>query len=148
MRRPPSGRLAYNRRIPPVFGPKFSICGILPGLGMPPFDLAATQNLSQMFQRNQGGNLLSHQILPQFGQRPDGHADQLLGRRQCNLTDLFDALDSELMRFRWSATVRIPCDSVDTAVVEAVDDASYPRRRTVAQFGDPGVFYFRRATTK
>ena len=123
----------------PVFGPKLRIRRILPGLGVPPFDLAAAQDLTQMFQRNRRDDGLGNQIVPQLGQRPDSHADQLLRRREGDLADLFDHVGSKRMRSGRPTIVRIPRNGIDPTVVETVNDASYPNRRTVAPLGNPGV---------
>lgn len=130
------GTLGIQPLDSPVFGPKLGIRRVLPGLGMPPFDLAAMQDLTQRFQRNRRDDLLSDKILSQFGQRPDGHADQLLRRRQSNLTDLFTTLGDKLFGTAGSAKAGQPINHVHSAVVEAVNDLPHPCGRTVALFGN------------
>lgn len=123
----------------PVFSPKLRIGGILPGLGMPPFDLPATQDLTQVFQRNRGDNLLGDQVFPQLGQRPDRHPNQLFGRGEGNFTDLFGDLRCKLCRSGRSAKAGRPVNPVDPAVIEAVNDLPHPGGRTVALLGNPAV---------
>ncbi len=123
-----------------VFGPKLGIRGVFPCLGVPPFDLTAAQDLTQVFQRNRLYDLLGDQICTQLGQRPDAHADQLLGWREGNLADLFDDFNPELFRLSGPAIIRIPRNGINPTVVETMNDLSYPRRRTAALLGNPCPF--------
>jgi len=122
-RRRPFGIQSFQ---PSVFAPKLRILGVFPGLGVPPSDGAASQDLPQRFQRDRNDDLLGDQVLPQFGQRPDGHSDQLLGGRQSDLTDRFDRVGEKLPGSGRSTEGRIPADRLDPTPIEAVEDLTHP----------------------
>lgn len=122
-----------------VFAPKLRIVGVFPSLSVPPSDLATMQDLPQGFQRDRDDDLLSDQILPQLGQRPDRHPHQLLGGRQGDLADRFDRVGEKLPGSSRSTEGRIPDNRLDPAPIEAVEDLTNPGWRTTARLGDLAV---------
>ena len=121
---------------PPVFGPKLRIAGILPALGVAPADSGSAKYLPQPFQGYGADYLLSQQIFSQFFQGPNGHADQLLRRRQGYLADLFSNLGEEFLWSRPATVIGIPSDSFQSRGIETMNDFADPSGRAVAMPSD------------
>jgi len=111
-----------------------------PGFRAPPADAALPQELPQMFQADGANDPLFDEVLAQLGQRPLGQADELAGRREGHLDDLFDDLGQEDSGLASVVRVEgVPGDAVDPLGVEAPEDDSHPLRRAVTEAGDLGV---------
>ena len=122
-----------------VLGPELRVGGVLPGLGVTPAHAACPQELTQVLQGDRGDDLLGDQVLPQLGQRPDTHADQLLGRREGDLGDLLGDVCHELARAALVTVVGIPGDGLDAARVETMNDDADPCGGAAAALGDLAV---------
>ncbi len=120
----------------PVFTPEIRIMRFLPGLGVSPTNPALPKNLTQPFERDRRHDLLLYEIVAEFRQRPDAHADQLPRRRHGDLRDLFGHLGHKLPRASAPAIVGIPFDRLDAPLVETVNDPSHQRGGAVCPLGD------------
>ena len=126
----------------PVLQREVRVGRFLPGLGMPPANLALVEDLPQAFDGDRRDDLLLDQVLAELEQRPDGHADQHLRRRERDLRDLLGDVAHELGRPGAVAVVRPPDDGVDAALIEAVDDLSHPLSSEADALGDLPVTDF------
>ena len=133
------GSFAVKSPNPLIFGPKLRISGILPTLGVPPADSGSAKYLPQPFQGYGTNYLLSYQIFPQFFQRPNGHADQLLRRRQSYLADFFSNLREEFLRSCPATVIRIPGNSFESCGIETMSDPANPSRCAVAMLSDVSI---------
>ena len=69
----------------------------------------SAEQTAQPLEADLGDDLLGDGVFPQFGQRPLGHADQLL-RRRGDLGDLLDEIGGELRRAATTVEVGPPFD--------------------------------------
>ena len=86
-----------------------------------------------------GYNLLGDQILPEFGQRPNAHADQGLGRRKGNLTNLLHDVGQKFSRTGATTIIWIPRNGLDSSLIKSVNDLANPSATAVATFGNSAI---------
>jgi len=110
----------------PILGPELGVCGLLPGLRMPPVDLTSLQQCTQPFQTNTVNDSLAHQVLPEFAQRPLGHTDQCLRGRQSDLRNLLDHICKKPPGTAGTMKDRIPLNGRQSSAIEAMNDFAYP----------------------
>lgn len=106
---------------------------------MSPLNLISVQYLPQPFQEYRTDDLLINQILSQFRQRPNTHANQFLRRRKNRLTNLFYHVRETLSGAGAPTVIRIPCDGIDSSLIESVNDLANPGGGTAAPLGNLAI---------